>query len=85
MTTASIILGILAGIGVLVLLFKPFFGDKEEFWDCVKARADIVSLFYSEYFEDLKSELKLGLWIFCGVIAGFGVYAGLMKLFGVLY
>ena len=47
MATVSIILGVLAGIGVMVLLFKPLFGDKEGFIDCVKFwfTPDIFSIF----------------------------------------
>jgi hypothetical protein len=84
MTIVSIILSVTAGVGVLALLFKPFFGDRDGFIDCVKfwIKPDIFSLFSGEYFEDRWSEWKLGLWIFLGAIAGFGVYMGLMKLFG---
>jgi hypothetical protein len=83
MTTVSIILGVIAGVGVLVLLFKPFFGDRDGFFDCVKfwIKPDILSLFSGEYIKDRFSELKLGLWILLGAMTGFGVYAGLMKLF----
>jgi len=84
METVSIILGVIAGVGVLALLFKPFFGDRDGFIDCVKfwIKPDIFSLFSGEYFQDRWSEMKLGLWFFLGGMAGFGVYAGLMKLFG---
>ena len=84
MTIVSIILSVTAGVGVLALLFKPFFGCKEEFFDCVKFwfTPDIFSLFTGKYLEDRWSELKLGLWILLGAMAGAGVYAGLMKLFG---
>ena len=84
MEIVSIILAVIAGVTVLVLLFKPLFGDREGFIDCVKfwIKPDIFSLFSGEYFEDRWSEMKLGLWIFLGFIAGVGVYAGLMKLFG---
>lgn len=83
MATLSIILGVLAGVGVMVLLFKSLFGDKEEFYDCVKFwfTPDIFSFFSGKYFEDRWSEMKLGLWIFCGGMAGTGVYLGLTKLF----
>ena len=84
MEIVSIILGVIAGAGVLALLFKPFFGDRDGFIDCVKfwIKPDIFSLFSGQYFEDRWSEMKLGLWIFCGAITVLGVYAGLMKLFG---
>ena len=84
MATISTILSVIAGIGVMILLFKPLFGTKEEFIDCVKFwfKPDFLSLFSGEYFEDRWSEMKLGLWILCGVIAGIGVSAGLTKLLG---
>ena len=84
MATVSIVLSVIAGVGVMALLFKPLFGDKEEFIDCVKFwfTPDIFSLFFGEYFEDRWSEMKLGLWIFCGGMAGTGVHFGLTKLFG---
>ena len=84
MTIVSIILSVTAGVGLLALLFKPFFGCKEEFIDCIKFwfTPDIISLFFGEYIKDRLSELKLGLWILLGAMAGAGVYAGLMKLFG---
>jgi NAD-dependent SIR2 family protein deacetylase len=84
MEIVSIILGIITGAGVLALLFIPFFGDRDGFIECVKfwIRPDIFSLFSGEYFKDRWSEWKLGMWILLGTMAGFGVYAGLMKLFG---
>ena len=84
MTTVSIIIGVIAGVGELMLLFKPFFGDRDEFIDCVKfwIKPDILSLFSGEYIKDRWSELKLGLWILLGAMAGAGVYMGLMILFG---
>jgi len=30
MAAVSIVLSVIAGVGVMVLLFKPLFGDKEE-------------------------------------------------------
>jgi hypothetical protein len=84
METVSIILAVIAGTAVLVLLFRPFFGDKDGFFECIKFwfTPDIFSLFFGKYFHDIFSEMKLGLWIFCGVITGIGVHIGLMKLFG---
>lgn len=84
MAILSIVLGVIAGAAVMALLFKPLFGDKEEFIDCVKfwITPDLLSLLFGEYCKDRWSELKLGLWIFCGVMSGVGVYTGLMKLFG---
>lgn len=84
MAIVSIVLSVIAGVGVMVLLFKPIFGDKQEFYDCVKFwfTPDIFSIFSGKYIEDWLSEMKLSLWIICGGIAGTGVYFGLTKLFG---
>ena len=84
METVSIILAVIAGLGVLVLLFKPFFGNADGFFECIKFwfTPEIFSLFFGKYFRDIFSEMKLGLWFFCGMITGIGVHVGLMKLFG---
>lgn len=62
MATVSIVLSVIAGVGIMVLLFQPLFGDKEGFFDCVKfwITPDIFSLFSGQYFEDRWSEMKLG-------------------------
>ena len=79
-----IILGCLIGVVVLVLLFKPIFGGLDEFLQCVKFwfTPDIISLFRGEYTEDWLSEMKLGLWLAAGGIAGVLSYVGLAKMFG---
>lgn len=76
------VIGIIAGIIVLALLFKPFFGDLPGFWECVRywLTPDIFSLFRGEWGEDWLAEMKLGFWLFCGAGAGFAVYTGLLKL-----
>ena len=80
----AIVIGIIVAIVVTVLLFKPFFGDKEEFMRCVKfwLTPNIVSLFRGEYTEDWKAEMKLGLWLGAGALAGFAASYVLMKLMG---
>jgi hypothetical protein len=76
------LIGIIAGIAVLVVLFRPFFGDMGGFWVCVRfwLTPDIFSLIRGEWGEDLLAEMKFGLWLVCGGAAGFGVYTGLSKL-----
>lgn len=76
------VIGIIAGIVVLLLLFKPFFGDISGFWECVRfwLTPDIFSLFRGEWGEDWLAEMKLGFWLFCGGAAGYAVYTGLSKL-----
>lgn len=77
------LIGIIAGIAVLVLLFKPFFGDMSGFWECVRYwfTPDIFSLFRGEWGQDWLAEAKLGFWLLCGGAAGYAVYTGLLKLF----
>ena len=78
-----IIIAIIVGAAVLVLLFKPFFGDFSGFMECVKfwIRPEIFSLFRGEYFEDIWSEMKLGIWLLIGGAAGYGSYLLLQKIF----
>ncbi|MDB9314819.1 hypothetical protein PN462_17025 [Spirulina sp. CS-785/01] len=76
------ICGILAGILVLILLFKPFFGDGDGFWECVRFSfiPDIISCLRGEWARDWWAELKLNVWFFCGVLVGGLVYVGIEKL-----
>ncbi|MBM81667.1 MAG: hypothetical protein CMJ78_13895 [Planctomycetaceae bacterium] len=72
------------GMAVLTLLFKPFFGNWEEFADCVRFwfTPDLFSLVRGEAVHDFVAELKLGIWFFCGGGCGYAAYVGLMKVFG---
>ena len=36
METVSIIIAVIAGLGVMVLLFRPFFGNADVFFECPK-------------------------------------------------
>ena len=77
-------MAILTALATLVLLFKLFFRDYENFQDCLdsvfKSRlSEVVDEWGGE---DLLATLKLGLWIGCGGIVGVGIYAGLSTLIG---
>jgi hypothetical protein len=76
------VLGIIAGIVVLVSLFKPFFDDLSGFLECVRFwfTPDIISMFRGEWGDDWLAELKLGVWLACGGATGYAVYTGLTKL-----
>ena len=80
----SVGVGIAAGVGVLVLMFKPIFGNAQGFGQCVKfwLTPDVFSLFRGEYCEDRWNEMKLGLWIAMGVITSVCVSVALMKVLG---
>ncbi len=84
METVAAVSGLVATVIVMAVLFKPLFGDWEEFVECIKFwfTPDIFSLFTGEYLEDRWSELKLVFWLVCGLLSWAGTYAGLMKLFG---
>lgn len=80
----SKIVGAIAGIGTAYLLWTPFFGDKEEFWRCIKFwfTPNIFSMFRGEYWEDTLAETKLVFWIAISIGIGYGACVGIMKLFG---
>ena len=75
---------IVVGLAVLVLLFKPVFGDWDNFTECVGYcfKPDLLSWIQGDWGEDFWAELKVSFWTGCGLAAGWGVYAGLMKLLG---
>lgn len=64
------------------LLFRLFFSDADDFWDCVgySFTPDIFSLFRGEYFEDVAKSFKLGIYVF--LVGGVGAltYAGIASL-----
>lgn len=70
---------ILCGLVVAAVLWKPFFGDWENFSECVRYwfTPDIVSLFNGEYGEDWWAEMKLGAWIVISVLFGISGYHAL--------
>ena len=80
----SEVAGIIAGVVVLGVLFKPFFEDAEHFWRCIRFwfTPDLFSLFRGEWREDWWAEMKLGLWFMCGSGAGFAIYRGVERLLG---
>jgi hypothetical protein len=84
MDVVAIILGVVVGIAVAGLFFKPFFNTREEFIDCLKfwLTPDIISMFRGEYWDDWWAEAKLGLWLSVAALSGFATYFGLMQLFG---
>lgn len=78
------IAGIVAGLVILALLFKPFFGDADGFMECVRYwfRPDILSLFSGDYHRDRIAELKLGAWLLLGGAGGFAAFTAVAKMFG---
>lgn len=66
------VIGIIAAVVVMALLFRVIFGDMETFWESVRfwLTPDIFSWFNGEGHADFIGELRLFLWI----AAGFGTF-----------
>lgn len=79
---AAILAG-LVGVATLVLLWKLFFRDLDDFQDCLDAfTTDRVGGVLNDFGETFWPTLRLCAWIACGGIVGLGVYLGLDRLFG---
>ncbi len=78
----AVFLAVLCGLGLLVLLFKPVFGNRGEFLRCLKyyLTPDIISLFRGKYGEDTWAELKLFVWFVPPIVAGLLVYFGVKSI-----
>ncbi len=76
--------GTIVGVGLAYLLWKPFFGDKEEFLRCIKfwLIPNIFSMCRGEYWKDILAETKLIFWVAISWGIGFGAYVGIMKMVG---
>lgn len=82
MEILAIVLAVIVGIAVAALLFKPFFGNAEEFFRCVKFyfTPDVFSFFRGEFWDDWWAETKIGFWLGAAGISGTGTYLGLMAV-----
>ena len=78
----AIIVGIISGIVVMALLYKPFFGDPGGFFECVRYlfTPDVISWFRGEWDLDWWAKAKISLWFMCGAVAGFLGYACVNQL-----
>ncbi len=73
-------------IPLFIIVGKLFFGNWWEFWDCIKFwfKPDSWSWIDGEYWDDVKSELKLGVFFAaCGFIV-YGEYTLIIKSFPTL-
>ncbi len=79
METISIIAGLAVALIAGQLLFRVFFEDSEDFWECVRYSftPDVFSLFKGEYWEDKLKSLKLGVFLVICAGAGYLVFSGL--------
>lgn len=84
METICIIAGVAAALLAGKLLFRLFFDDSEEFWECVRYSftPDVFSLFKGEYWEDKFKSLKLGVFLAICIGAGALVFQGLRNFPG---
>jgi len=82
MQIVAIILGAIAGIVTLVMLYRPFFRDAKGFHECVRfwLTPDLWSMVRGEYGRDVWSELVLLLWLVCGCGVGLSVWYGINTL-----
>ena len=69
------ILGLIAGGGIMTLLYKPLFGDwdglKEAFFYTIKS--DFWSWLDGEFLDDFWNTLKFNIWLGSGILVGFGI------------
>ena len=81
MQVLVIVLSVLAGLASMALFFRWFFGDREEFFECIRfwLTPDIISLFRGEWGDDWWAEWKLGFWFLMGIVPGVLVYMGLAR------
>ncbi len=83
MNILFLILGVAAGVGELILSFRLFFADSEEYSEAWRYAwtPNLLSLFRGEYVEDIWAEFKLGIYHSAGILTGVAVYFGLDRLF----
>lgn len=72
-----LVVGISCGLMVLALLFRPFFGDKKDFWECVcySLKPNFLSWLDKDLQRDYGKSTKLGVFMIIGVGCGFLAYA----------
>ena len=70
-------LGVIAGLAILAILWKPFFGDLSGFLECLKFwfTPNIISVFRGEWHEDRWGSMKLLFWLLSGIVVGFAVWS----------
>ncbi|MHC4251850.1 MAG: hypothetical protein ACYS9X_22245 [Planctomycetota bacterium] len=68
-------LSITLGFAVLALLFRPLFGDSEEFFYCLRLvfTPRLLSAFWGEFDEASWAGLKIFIWVGGAVAVGYGM------------
>lgn len=84
MNTFFVVIAIIVSITVLILIYRFFFQDTDEFREAWRytLTPDWLSFLWGEHVEDHVASNKLFLFHLCGIGSGVGVYILLDKLFG---
>lgn len=77
----ALCVAILAGLATLAILFKPFFGECEDFRDWLN-EVYLPNLTWLSDKGDLLTEAKIVAWELCGFLVGIAAYVGFRTLFG---
>ena len=77
MKVFPVVVGISFGLIALALLFRPFFGDKKDFWDCVgyTLKPNFLSWLDKDLQRDFGKSAKLSVFLLIGAGCGFLAYA----------
>lgn len=75
--TLPCILGVISSIVAAVLLYRPFFGDEKDFWECVGywLKPDFLSWADGSLHKDYGKTMKLGFFMLLVIGCGFMVAA----------
>jgi hypothetical protein len=74
MSYIAIIIGVVIGIAAFALLYRPFFGEENDFWECVEYsfKPDFWSWLNNDLQRDYGKSLKLG--VFFAIVIGCGIF-----------
>ncbi len=84
MNLVALIPAMIVALGVARVIFRLFFEDSAEFWECVRfsLTPDLFSLFRGEWLEDIVKSFKLSLYTSFIGIAGVATYFGIENIAG---
>jgi hypothetical protein len=76
----AIIIGIVIGIAVFALLYRPFFGEEDDFWECIEYsfKPDLWSWLNNDLQRDYGKSLKLN--FFFAIVIGCGIFGAYIVL-----
>lgn len=69
-------IGILGALITATLLFKAFFRDMDDFYDCVRyyLTPDIWNILKGEFHQNFFAEGKIFFWLGLSIASGYGVH-----------